>query len=78
MEKNLSMNLLFWIYRAKITSLKYLMLKCYLDTMDVTYIIKHKNYTLNLGHTKAVIFFRYYLDQGLKLKYLIYKNPLML
>ncbi|XP_070026180.1 uncharacterized protein [Nicotiana sylvestris] len=50
----------------------------HLDAMDLTNTIKDKNQASNQDRTKAMIFLRHHLDEGLKMKYITIKDPVIL
>ena len=64
----LGKNYLSWILDAEI----------YLDAINLGNTIKGGNTASLQDHTKALIFLRYHIDEGLKSEYLTVKDPLIL
>ncbi|XP_019258408.1 PREDICTED: uncharacterized protein LOC109236667 [Nicotiana attenuata] len=50
----------------------------HLDAMGLADTIKDKNQASNQDRAKAMIFLRHHLDEGLKMKYLTVKDPVIL
>ena len=59
---------LSWVLDAKI----------HLDAMGLQDTIQENNQASNQNRAKAMIFLRHHLDEGLKMKYLTVKDPLVL
>ena len=64
----LGKNYLSWILDAEI----------HLDAMNIGNTIKEGNTASQQDRTKALIFLRYHIDEGLKCEYLTIKDPLIL